>query len=143
MTAPTLLHATCVSLDGKGVLLLGKSGSGKSDLGLRLIDAGAQLVSDDQVEIKSSKSRLLASPPAKICGMLEVRGVGILHMSYVSNIPIALAVKLVGRKAIERMPEQKFFDCLEQKVQLVSLHAFDDSTVAKIRAALRFRLHKE
>ena len=54
----TQLHATCVSINGKGVLLLGPSSSGKSDLGLRLVDGGAQLVADDRVDIKYFPSSL-------------------------------------------------------------------------------------
>ena len=47
----TALHATCVAIDGRGVVLTGASGAGKSGLGLQLIDGGAMLVSDDVTAI--------------------------------------------------------------------------------------------
>jgi HPr kinase/phosphorylase len=127
------LHATCVSIDGKGILLLGASGSGKSDLALRLIDSGAQLIADDQVEIVKTKNALLASPPAKLCGLIEARGVGILKLPYMQNVPLVLAVELVARKEVERLPDPAFFSCLALRLPLLSLHAFDNSTCAKIR----------
>jgi serine kinase of HPr protein (carbohydrate metabolism regulator) len=74
---PTLssetLHASTVALDGRAVLVTGPSGSGKSDLALRLLDRGFKLVSDDQTMIRLDGERLLASPPANIAGKLEVR----------------------------------------------------------------------
>ena len=67
------LHATCVAINDQGVLLVGPSGVGKSDLALRLIDGGAELVSDDQTKVCLEKGKLLASPPDKLAGMLEIR----------------------------------------------------------------------
>ena len=136
MPSPTQLQATCVSVQGKGILLFGPSGSGKSDVALRLIDSGATLVSDDQIVISKENERLLASPPERINGMIEARGVGILHLPYISNVPVALAVKLVAREDVERLPHPVFFDCLGVQVPLLSLHAFDSSICAKIRLYL-------
>ncbi|NBX04171.1 MAG: serine/threonine protein kinase [Alphaproteobacteria bacterium] len=131
-----LLHATCVSVGGKGVLLLGESGSGKSDLALRLIDAGAQLVADDQVFVSNQNGLIMASPAQNIAGLIEARGVGLLKLPHLEKAPIFLAIQLVSRVAVERLPEQAFFDCLGIAIPLLSLHAFDDSTVAKIRLYL-------
>lgn len=132
----THLHGTCVSIDGKAVLLLGGSACGKSDLALRLIDGGATLVADDQVQVAKQDCLLLASPAQNIHGMLEARGVGILHLPYAKDVPVALAVRLVERNDTERMPEHEFFDCLGLQLPLLSLHAFDSSTPAKIRLFL-------
>ena len=132
-------HATCVSVSGKGVLLLGDSGCGKSDLALRLIDRGAVLVGDDYVLIHKNGNSLLASPVLRLAGIMEIRGIGILEVPYLQGAALSLAVKLVARNAVERMPEApEFFDCLDVKVPLVSLHAFDSSTPAKIRAILQY-----
>ena len=133
----TLLHATCVSWSGRGVLLLGKSGSGKSDLALRLIDEGATLVADDQAVICAYRNQLLATAAPNIGGLIEARGIGILQMTHAQDVPIALAIELVGRNQVERMPESAFFDCLGLQVPLVSLHAFDTSTPAKIKFLMR------
>lgn len=132
----TQLHATCVSVDGKGVLLLGKSGSGKSDLALRLIDGGTKLVADDRVDIKKTGKNLIASAPARLYGLLEIRGVGILKFPALKQLTLALAINLVARNEIERMPEQQFFNCLGLQLPLLSLYAFDISTPAKIRAVI-------
>ena len=136
MTESAQLHATCVSIAGKGVLLLGESGCGKSDLALRLIDRGATLVGDDHVLIHKNGHNLLASPVLRLAGILELRGVGILEVPYLQGAPLALAVRLVTRNAVERMPEPQFYECLEVKVPLLELHAFDSSTAAKIRLCI-------
>ena len=126
-------HASCVSIDGHGVLLLGASGAGKSDLALRLIDAGAKLVADDQVIIQNSAGVLHAESPLPIHGKLEVRGLGIIEMEALQNMRLSLVVQLCAREDVERMPEAAFFDCLGVQLPLLSLHAFDSSTPAKIR----------
>ena len=80
MSASILLHATAVAIDGRAVLLRGPSGSGKSDLALRLIDAGARLVADDQSELSRRGDVLMVRAPATIAGLIEVRGLGILRL---------------------------------------------------------------
>jgi len=133
----TQLHATCVNIDGKGVLLFGASGSGKSDVGLRLIDGGAELVADDRVDIRAQDEILIAAAPEKLRGMLEVRGVGIVRLPYSKEVSLSLAVELVARDKVERLPEPKVWSCLGVQLPLLSLHAFDSSTCAKIRMYMR------
>jgi HPr kinase/phosphorylase len=133
------LHATCVSHGGKGVLLFGESGSGKSDLALRLIDEGAVLVGDDQVQVRRQNGALLASPSERIHGMIEARGIGILHLPHEKDAVVRLAVRLAGREEVERLPQPQFWSCLEVQVPLLSLHAFDISTAAKIRMYLQHK----
>src|SRR3954462_7314605 len=97
------LHATTVALDGRAVLIAGPSASGKSDLALRLLDRGFVLVSDDQTIIKRDGDRLIASPPPTIAGKLEIRGIGIVDMETVTNMPVALFVDLTSE--IQRLPD--------------------------------------
>ncbi|MDP9095534.1 MAG: phosphotransferase, partial [Pseudomonadota bacterium] len=85
-----LIHASCAARDGSGVLLTGPPGSGKSDLLLRLIDRGYCLVADDQVDISEG----LARPPMALAGLLELRGLGIMHFPFVAPVPIVLTVLL-------------------------------------------------
>ena len=105
----SLHHASCVEIDGKGIVIFGPSGSGKSDLALRLIDAGGKLVSDDCVEITNEGDVLYAFPSPNIEGMIEVRGVGIIKLSYLKISTLSLALTLVSDEKIERLPEQKKF----------------------------------
>ena len=85
------LHASCVAIRGRGVLLTGPSGAGKSDLALRLIDRGAVLVGDDGVVIEARDGRLHARPGPNIEGQMEVRGLGILALPW-EEAPLALAI---------------------------------------------------
>jgi HPr kinase/phosphorylase len=86
------LHGSCVSKDGNAVLVVGPPGSGKSDLALRLLSRGFELVADDQVDVKDG----IASSPAEIAGLLEARGVGIVRLPYQIHARLALIVELVG-----------------------------------------------
>jgi len=81
-----------VVVDGRAVLIGGPSGSGKSDLALRLLDRGFKLVSDDRTLVRRDGERLIASAPPNIAGKLEIRGLGIVDMDNVDNVPIALFV---------------------------------------------------
>ena len=107
MTVPPLssetLHASCIAIHGRAVLLHGRSGAGKSDLALRLIDRGARLISDDYTIVRRVGDRLIASAPANIAGKIEVRGLGILTMEAMASAPVALMVLL--DELVERMPD--------------------------------------
>jgi serine kinase of HPr protein (carbohydrate metabolism regulator) len=104
MVSSETLHASCVAIDGRAVLIEGRSGSGKSDLALRLIDRGARLVSDDYTVVVRERDRLLAQPPATIAGRIEVRGLGIVEMPHAERVAVALVVRLADQ--IERMPAE-------------------------------------
>ena len=131
-----LVHASCVAVDGWGVLLLGPSGSGKSDLALRLIDAGAVLVADDQVDIAAVDGRLEAAPPAALAGRIEARGLGILSLPWRAPAPLVLAAELLVGRRPERLPEpaRRRFEGIE--LPLVRLAPFDASAAARLRLAL-------
>lgn len=97
------LHASCVSIGGRAILIEGLSGSGKSDLALRLIDRGAALVSDDYTIVRRIDGKLIASAPPNIGGLIEVRGVGLVPMTFESDVPIALIASIAT--TIERLPD--------------------------------------
>jgi HPr kinase/phosphorylase len=101
------IHASCVAIDTRGVLILGDSGAGKSDLAMRLIDGGAKLVSDDRTDLYIARGRLCARAPKSIAGLIEVRGLGIIAMPFVKNVPLALAIKLGAPP--KRLPEAAFY----------------------------------
>jgi serine kinase of HPr protein (carbohydrate metabolism regulator) len=129
------VHANSVALDGRAVLISGPSGSGKSDLTLRLLDRGWTLVSDDQTVVRREGDRLLASAPETIAGKLEVRGVGIVEMDRVNDVPVALLAEL--SRDIERLPEDgRQRQLLGIAVPLVSIDAMTASAPAKLALAL-------
>jgi serine kinase of HPr protein (carbohydrate metabolism regulator) len=131
------VHATCVEVGGAGVLLRGASGAGKSDLALRLIDDGAALVADDQVELRAAKGALVAAPPAVLAGMIEVRGLGLARLPSLPQTRVRLVVDLDGVGPIERLPKSASCDYLGVAVPLIRLAAFEASTAAKVRLAVR------
>lgn len=128
------VHATAVAIGGRGVLILGASGSGKSDLALRLVDRGATLIADDQVELAPRDGHLRACSPATIHGKLEVRGVGIVDCEAMAA-PIALVVDLDG--APERMPEPGSSTFEGIVIPAITLAPFDASAPIKVELALK------
>jgi HPr kinase/phosphorylase len=131
------LHATCVAFDGAGVLLIGESGSGKSDLALRAIDAGAVLVADDRVELRRDGERLIASAPAPLVGLIEIRGVGIIQQPHATSAPVRLVVALCAPAAVPRLPEPDAIDYLGVVSPKLFLAPFESSAVIKLRLAAR------
>ena len=129
------LHASCVALDGRAVLITGISGSGKSDLSLRLLDRGFLLVSDDQTILRKIGERVIASAPATIAGKLEIRGVGIVDMETIQDVPVALLVELTSE--VTRLPDDsRERPVLGVKIPLVSVDAMTASAASKVALAL-------
>ena len=148
MHEEALIHGTCLSIGGEGVLLLGQPGSGKSDLALRLIDSSgtgltgisrsALLVADDQVVIRKMDGRLIASPPQALAGKLEIRGLGIAELPIEREAPLRLAVRLTPAAEIERLPDlaRSRMEVLGIAIPLVLLDPEKPSAPARLRAAL-------
>ena len=133
-----LVYGTTVAIDGRAVMLRGPSGSGKSDLALRLIESGAMLVSDDQTRLVRESERLVASAPDIIAGRLEVRGVGIVSVANTQRAPLDLVIDLVPPEQVERFPEAGACTYLELSVPLIALAPFEVSASAKVRLAFTY-----
>jgi serine kinase of HPr protein (carbohydrate metabolism regulator) len=131
------IHGVCIDIGGTGVLIRGEPGSGKSDLALRLIDGGARLVADDQVEIRHNDGAAIAAPPVALAGYLEVRGVGIVAVDCIAEARLGLIVDLSDRDAIERMPEPRTEIVAGVTVPVIRLDPFAASAAAKLRLAVR------
>ena len=129
------MHASTVAIGGRAVLITGPSGSGKSDLALRLLDRGFKLVSDDQTLVRRDGDRLIASAPPRIAGKLEVRGIGIVEMETVGDVPVALLVELTSD--IQRIPDDsRERPILGVPLPLVSIDAVAASAPSKVALAL-------
>jgi serine kinase of HPr protein (carbohydrate metabolism regulator) len=129
------LHASTVALDGRAVLISGPSGSGKSDLALRLLDRGFTLVSDDRTIVRRDAGRLIASAPPAIAGKLEIRGIGIVDMPHVENVPVTLLVELTSD--IQRLPDDSRARAVfGVPVPLVGIDPLAASAAAKVVLAL-------
>lgn len=134
-----LIHASCVAIGGRAVLLGGEPGAGKSDLALRLIDRGAALVSDDYTELRNSAGRVLARAPATIAGKIEVRGLGILELPATADVPVCLYADLGS--APERLPEAAAIWLAGEEIPRIALAALEASAALKLEQALvRFGL---
>ncbi len=128
------IHATCISYKENGILFTGPSGSGKSDLALRMMmDKGALLVADDRTDIEEKFGRLNATCPKEISGMMEVRGIGICRFEPCPSALIKLVVELVPpEKKIERLPMGETVEYCGINVPKIRLHSFEISTIDKI-----------
>lgn len=136
MSAVARLHATAVALAGRAVLLTGPSGSGKSDLALRLIDAGWRLVADDQTLLCRRGEALTCRAPERLSGRLEVRGVGLLRIPAIPAAPVALLCRLVPAAAVPRLPEPGVEPLLGVAVPAIDLAPFESSAPIKLRLAM-------
>ena len=133
---PTI-HATAVAVGGQGVLLFGPPGSGKSDLALRLIDRGAVLIADDRVHVAADGT---LHPPAALAGLLEVRGLGILHMAHVAGVVAALAVELDG--VPQRLPIPAVREVGGLRLPSLTVSAFEASAPRKVELAVALGVPK-
>jgi HPr kinase/phosphorylase len=115
------LHASAVSFSGKGILILGSSGSGKSKLALALISCGAILIADDQVILSNQKNKIILSAPKAILGKIEARNIGILEVSY-TEAQLCLVVSL-DKTELNRLPKTKYTEYFGKKIQ--TLHCKD------------------
>ena len=134
-----VLHqATCVAIGGRGLLIEGRPGSGKSSLALALIDRGAVLIGDDGVLIERDGERLLVSPAPATAGLLEVRNVGLINFPTLSRIPVALLIGL--DPAAPRFRDAPVL--LERAgVSVPAISLWPDSPILALRAELALRTY--
>ena len=141
MSEALLIHATAVAIETvfgpRAVLLRGCSGSGKSDLGLRLIDAGGRLVADDQSELKRRGALIIVRSPPTIAGLIEGRGLGIVRVEALAEAPLALIADLAAPETIERLPERDKERLLGLDLPRIAVAPFEVSAAAKVALAVR------
>lgn len=137
------VHATCIAFDGHGILLRGASGSGKSDLALRAMDHGAQLVADDQVILARHGEGMVASAPDSLHGLIEIRGLGIVHVDAAAEARIALVADMTDSRTIERLPDCRHCEIDGVTIPWLALAPFEASAPVKLRFALMAALEPD
>lgn len=133
--AATPLHASCVALEGRGLLILGRSGAGKSALALDLIALGATLVADDQVALRRDGAALTAAAPPQVQGLIEARGLGLLRAPFLPQAAVAMALDLDDPPQ-GRLPPLRRLTLLGASIPLLS--SPNPPRAAAILAALRW-----
>ena len=133
-------HAGLLALrragDWRGVLIEGPSGSGKSDLALRALDAGWSLVADDRTLLWTCAARLYGRAPDPLTGLIEARGLGVLATPARAFAQVCLVVSCTPAEAVERLPDEAVTTLLGVRLPLVRLAALEASATAKLGRAL-------
>jgi len=130
------IHATCIEINGTGILLRGPSGAGKSDFALRLIDDGAVLVADDRVDLVAESEKLIASSPANIRGLLEVYGIGIVRQPSLERTTVGLVMDMVPARQVERLPSRQYVALCGVTVPCWRINPFQDTAAIRMRLIL-------
>ena len=130
------VHGSAVAIADSGIIILGPSGSGKSDLALRLIDSGATLIADDRTICLRKNKEIFMFCPSEISGLIEVRGMGLIRVPCIDNIKLKMVIRLTDKKK-DRLPKRKDFkNILGIRLPLFELSAFEISANAKIKYKL-------
>ena len=109
------VHGSAVARGGRGLLILGASGSGKSALALEIIARGGKLVSDDAVVLQTCDSGILLKRPDAIKGMIEARGIGLISVASIEHAGLAIVVNM-DKNAETRLPKPKTVEILGKAV---------------------------
>ncbi|EKE44711.1 HPr kinase [Oceaniovalibus guishaninsula JLT2003] len=134
---PVIVHATCVAVDGRAVLLRGGSGAGKSGTAIDMLSRGASLVSDDRTTLARIGDAIVASPPPAIAGRIEARGFGLLRVDHVPSARVHLVVDLTLRPD-GRLPRAR--DC---DIMGVALPLSAGAGVSHLGAVLMLALRRD
>lgn len=141
-TAPLRIDGVAVAIDEQAVLLRGPSGSGRSDLALRLIDEGARLISDEQVELLRHDGHVFVSAPSiipsNLRGRIEARGLGLVPVPHVTDAKrLAWVIDMAAADSIDRLPAALEAHYLGVAIPLLKLDPLALSATAKLRLAVK------
>lgn len=91
----TLIHGVFLNIYGKGVIIRGDSGIGKSEIALELVKRGHQLIADDAVELYHIGQGIIGKAPKVLNNLLEIRGIGVIDVSKMFGAGSVLAKNTV------------------------------------------------
>jgi serine kinase of HPr protein (carbohydrate metabolism regulator) len=131
-------NATCVAINGIGVLIEGAPKTGKSSLALSLIDEGAKLVSDDLTLLTLKNNVVYTALTQKMPGLIFVRGLGLLKINDVEKQQVEIkAIIRLGDKEDEFLSQREFVSVLSSKIPVFNFFQFDYALTKKIKAAIK------
>ena len=120
-----LMHATCVDINGSGVLIIGRSGSGKSSLAINLLALGSKLVADDQCELVKKNNSFRIFKPASLPNSIEIRGIGLVSVPMIVETSLDWVVNM-DEAETERMPALRFTEIDGYKIPTIFGKNMDD-----------------
>ena len=118
-----IIHASSIDINGKGVVILGKSGTGKSNLAIKLISMGAKLISDDQSLLKLTENKIIISKPETTPNFIEARGIGLIEVPFVVSAKLFCFVKITNLE-LNRLPNAKNKYCFGKKIKMIEFNPF-------------------
>ena len=118
-----IIHASSIDINGKGVVILGKSGAGKSNLAIKLISMGAKLISDDQTHFKFKENKIIISKPKTTPNFIEARGIGLIKVPFVVSAKLFCFVKITNLE-LNRLPNAKNKYCFGKKIKMMEFNPF-------------------
>ena len=118
-----IIHASSVDINGKGVVILGNSGAGKSNLAIKLISMGAKLISDDQTHFKLKENKIIISKPKTTPNFIEARGIGLIKVPFVVSAKLFCFVKITNLE-LNRLPNAKKKYCFGKKIKMMEFNPF-------------------
>ena len=133
----TLQHATTVDIGGRGVMIRGASGSGKTSLALALMERGATLVADDYTQLRVENDRIIATAPDTIKGKIEVRGYGLIDTTHQDQTAVSLIVDIVPHENVPRLPDSTTDEICKIVIPRLLLGVHDAAASGKIKAVLK------
>ena len=116
-----IIHASSVDINGKGIVILGKSGAGKSNLAIKLISMGAKLISDDQTHFKLIENKIIISKPETTPNFIEARGIGLIEAPFVVSAKLFCFVKITNLE-LKRLPNAKKKYCFGKKIKMIEFN---------------------
>ena len=116
-----IMHATSVYINGKGIVIFGKSGSGKSNLAIKLISFGAKLISDDQTQLELKKNKIILTKPDSTPNLIEARGIGLIEVPIKNSAELFCFVKMTEIE-LKRLPYKKQKNCFGKKIKMIEFN---------------------